>query len=95
MEDTADTRRWQEQVDEALRDADAASRQSEVERARAQHALAARDKLAERLLEVERQVGRLEREVASQTSVIEAMEGTLSWKVTYPLRVVFARIRRS
>jgi hypothetical protein len=68
---------------------DRALRQVERARAQEQHAAAERDRLAERLLDAEQAAaatGKLERQMREQVAIVNAIKGTLSWRITAPLR---------
>jgi hypothetical protein len=70
---------------------DAAQRALARARAHQVGAASERDRLAERLLEAEQELSkvvRLERIVQEQARVVEAMEATLSWRITGPLRAL-------
>ena len=76
------------EVDEALAAADSALRQLDVAKGRERHLREQVDKLERRLLEKEKELTGLQREVRARSEMVGELQRTLSWRVTRPLRAV-------
>ncbi len=75
--------------------ADSAWRQLDVARGREKHLTEQVDKLERRLLEKEKELTGLQRELRKRSEAVGEIQRTLSWRVTKPLRAVRRLLART
>ncbi|CAN5183158.1 hypothetical protein BH20ACT13_BH20ACT13_23970 [soil metagenome] len=75
--------------------ADSALRQLDVARGREKHLTEQVDKLERRLLEKEKELTSLQRELENRSETVGEIQRTLSWRVTKPLRAVRRLLART
>ena len=74
---------------------DSALRQLDVAKGREQRLTEHVDKLERRLLEKEKELTSLQRELRARSEIVDEIQRTLSWRVTKPLRAVKRLLARS
>ncbi len=72
----------------ALAATDSALRQLDVAKGREKHLREQVDKLERRLLEKEKELTGLQRELRARSEIVGDLQRTFSWRVTKPLRAV-------
>ena len=82
-------------LDTASAATDAALRQLDVAKGRAKHLSAQVEKLEGHLLEKEKELTGLQRELRARSAMVDEIQRTLSWRVTKPLRAVRRLLSRS
>jgi len=76
------------ELDAALAATDSALRQLDIAKGREKHLRQQVDKLERHLLEKEKELTGLQRELRARAELVGELHRTLSWRVTRPLRAV-------